>query len=371
MPVTRIAAAQRAAAILSTVTSGDIDTALTVPDAVNTYGIAALGYTAEQDIDEATFDVTLGGVSGVSLFDPIYFTDNDSVLRGFIFENPESDDLAATFSGVPFNALINTRNLLLVGGVWSQVEALDLDNIGDNVVTAVASGSAASSSVVVSSVNPAHRVISAHMVGKLRGISGYNHERVASAIVAGGGHLILGEARGDTSVTCTATHNASTANWAGFALNLPPPPVYTGGAARTNLSPRQRVGADIYRLATPHPDREHVIPKLGTADPREFLENFAVTADGVLMPIWEKDPDDTLDYTLHWHNHMAPDDEIVSVEHTVSGTLQKVSEAFEDNMTQVWLSGGSMFSQARVQVRVSTKKGRRHDRTFYIAGVSN
>ena len=371
MPVTRIAAAQRAAAILSTTTSGDIDTALTVPDALNTYGIAALGYNAEQDIDEADFDVTLGGVSGVSLFDPIYFTDDDSVLRGFIFEEPESGDLAAEFSGVPFNALLNTRNLLLVGGVWSQVEALDLDNIGDSVVTAVASGSSATGSVTVSSVSPAHRVISAHMVGKLRGISSYNHERVASAIVAGGGHLILGEARGDASVTCTATHSASTANWAGFALNLAPTPVTTGGAARTNLSPRQRVGADIYRVAPPHPDREWIIPALGEGNPRELLENFVVTADGVLMPRWKKDPDDTLHYTLYWHNVVGPDDEVVSVEHTVGGVLQRISQASVGNMSQVWLSGGSMFQQLPVRARATTKNGCRYDRTFYIAGVSN
>ncbi|MBK8772573.1 MAG: hypothetical protein IPM06_19410 [Rhizobiales bacterium] len=96
-----------------------------------------------------------------------------------------------------------------------------------------------------------------------------------------------------------------------------------------------------------------------------------MSADGVAMPVWEKDIDDTLEYTLYWPNHIVDDDEIVAVEYTSSGSLRVVAQAFEGVMTQVWLSNAAAHVQHLVRVRISTRHGRRHDRTFYITGVNN
>ena len=66
MAVRTIAAQRRLWAVTTTwgnVSAADAarNIALTVPDAVNTYGIAALGYTAEQDIDDIGLPVAFAG----------------------------------------------------------------------------------------------------------------------------------------------------------------------------------------------------------------------------------------------------------------------------------------------------------------------
>jgi len=93
-----------------------------------------------------------------------------------------------------------------------------------------------------------------------------------------------------------------------------------------------------------------------------------------LMPVWVKDPDDTLDYTLRWNNHLAPDDEIVNVEHTPSGSVRIISEAINPDdtaMTQFWTRGATRGVTHPVRIRFWTKRGRQHDFTVFIAGENN
>ncbi len=370
MPVTRIAAAQRYAEIAAGSAAGSTSTSLPVPTADYVYAVAAIGWVGGVDISSDVFNITLGGVGGTPLFaTPLHFDSNKSMLWGLIFADPDPATLAATYSSVATELL--NRNLFLVAGVWSQVTPLDLGSISDNVVTAVGSGSVTSSGITVPSLNPANRVISAHMVGAGRKVTGFNKTRVASSAGLWGGQVILGEARGASSVTSTITHDATTSKWAAFGLNLGPTPVACGMSDTVKLNPSQTFGGGLYRIATPHPDREWIIPPVGSANPLDLAGNFSISADGVAMPVWEKDIDDTLEYTLYWPNHIVDDDEIVAVEYTTSGSLRVVAQAFEGVMTQVWLSNAAAHVQHLVRVRISTRHGRRHDRTFYITGVNN
>lgn len=371
MPVTRVAAAQKGDSILGGSDSGNESTALTVPaSALNTYLIAAVGWTGGANISGATFDAKLGGVSGTPLSSAILFDSNQGFLRGFIWENPSSATLAAYYSSVPFG--LSTRYLYLVGAVWSQVEPLDIGSI--SVVTASGSGSVGSSGITVPSVSPAHRVIAAHMVGTGKDIGSYNHTRVATASKFAGGKLILGEARGAESVVSTVTHG-STNKWAAFGLSLAPTPVIGGFKSVTLLNPRSTFGGSIYRFATPHPDRDYMVPAVGSSDPNLIAGANSRSANGVEMPIWQKDPDDTLDYTMRWNNHLAPDDEITRVEHTPAGSsLRIISEGVDPEngaVTQCWVKGAGPRSTLPVRIRFWTKLGRQQDFTMFFAGENN
>lgn len=350
------------------------------PTAENHYGIVAYGITGDSDIDGATLGVTWAGEAGVSLCDPLYFDTDNAVLRGWIFEAPASGSVVATYEDLPFGLL--TKNLFLAAAVFSTVEPLDLDTIESAVVTAVASGSVSSSGVTVPSGVPADRVISAHLIGKLRAFTGFSGTKVAAPILAGGGQLLLGESRGQASTVATVTHNASSANWAAFGLNLDALPLEGLGFTSTpvTVSPGT-FGADLYRYAVPHPDRYYMVPAAGSADPNIIAGENVRSANGIWMPVWVKDPDDILDYTLGWANHLAPDDEIVRVEHTpLSSSIRVISQAPNpdrpgDDMpadeTQVWVRGATRGQTHPVRVRFWTRRGRQQDFTAFIAAEDN
>jgi hypothetical protein len=371
MAVTRVAAAQKADSVLGGSASGNESATLTVPaSALNTYLIAAVGWTGGADISGATFDAKLGGVSGTPLSSAILFDSNQGFLRGFIWENPSSATLAAFYSSIPFG--LSTRYLYLVGAVWSQVEPLNVGSI--SVVTASGSGSVTTSGVTVPSVSPAHRVIAAHMVAVGKDITAYNHTRVAEASKFAGGKLILGEARGAASVVSQATHG-STNKWAAFGLSLAPTPVIGGFTSTTLLNPRSTFGGSIYRFAQPHPDRDYMVPPVGSWDPNLIAGANSRSANGVEMPIWQKDPDDTLDYTMRWNHHLAPDDEIIRVEHIPAGSAVRIiSEGVDPNnkaVTQCWVKGAGNRSTLPVLIRLWTKHGRQQDFTMFFAGANN
>lgn len=380
MPVTRVGAAQNAGLVNGFTGSGSMPASVNVPATAgeNVYAVIAAGYGTDVDITAASFSAAWPGETLVPLFDPIFFGSDKQVMLGWIVENPAAGIGAVTFShsGVP--GAFWACNRFLAVGVWSQATPLDMDNIEDVVVTAVGSTPTTVNEVTVPSASPAHRVISAHFVTG-SGFSNFTGTRVAAPqlgggnfIVGNGGQLILGESRGAASVDATATQG-SIGSWAAFGLNLEPEALSIGAASRVNAG-IGRVGGSVYRFAQPHPDRFYVVPKVGTVGASGVLAgNFVPSADGVPMPVWTKDPDDTNDYTLDWSNHLAEDDRITHVEHTLSGSLRKFSEAIDDTgvMTQVWINGSTVDVTRSVRVRCSTARGRRFDRTFWIAGTSN
>lgn len=95
--------------------------------------------------------------------------------------------------------------------------------------------------------------------------------------------------------------------------------------------------------------------------------NYIRSADGILMPLWFKDPDDVLDFGLGWSNHLAADDVIVAAEFEVSNAaLQILSTNFDNSRTFVWLAGGGVGITYFVTCTITTDKGRQHQRTFAV-----
>lgn len=375
MPVTRIAAAQLAAELAGSTTSHSISASVNInPSAGETvYGVALYGFTSGVSLAGDTIGCTWAGGAVIPLLaTPLLFGSDMNTLMGWIIENPPSGAVVASHSGIGTESIKRARFLTV--GAWAQAEPLDLDNIQSAVVSAVGSAPATSHTLTVPSMLPASRVIAGHLVGRGKKVTAYNGTRVA---VAGpgniNGQLLLGERRGAESVESTVTHNVSTALWGALALNVDPSPVVFGAAGRHKAGSGS-FGGSVYRFAQPHPDRFYRVPKVGSASIDTIGGNFVRSADGVLMPVWTKDPDDVKEYTLDWSDHVAEDDRITHVEHTVSGSLRKVSvDALDESgvMTQVWLTGGTVNVTRSVRVRWSTAKGRREDRTFWLAGTSN
>lgn len=343
------------------------------PAATNTYGIVTYGITGDSDIDGATLGVTWDGEAMVSLFDPLYFDTDNSVLRAWIIEAPNSGAVLATYADLPFGLF--TKNLFLAAAVFSSVEPLDLDTVDASVVTAVGVGAVSTSGVTVPSTVAADRVISGHLIGQLRAFTVFSGTKVAAPILAGGGQMILGESRGSASTVVTATHNASSSKWAAWGLNLDALPIEGLGFQSSITIPAGSFGAGLYRFATPHPDRDYTVPGMYTSDPNVLANGVTLrNANGVDMPVWVKDPDSVLDYTFRWHNHLAPDDELVRVEHVPSGSLQIISEAVnpdDASMTQFWTKGGTPGINHEVMVRLWTRKGRQDDFTCFIQCENN
>lgn len=373
MPVTRVAAAQAALQLAGNLTNHTLDKSIGIPTGAKeyVYGIAAYGFTSNVSLSGDPISCTWNGGAVLPLLaTPLLFGSNENVLMAWILEDPPSGSVVVTHTSIGTG--LATKSRFLTVGAWAQADPLDLDNIQSAVVTAVGSGAVTTNTVTVPSILPASRVIAAHMVGGGKKITGYNGTRVAVAGGGVGGQMLMGECRGAASVNSTVTHE-STGVWATLGLNIDPAPVVFG-AKGTHKAGGGSFGGSVYRFAEPHPDRYHVIDPVGTIGNGSVLAgNFVASADGVPMPVWTKDPDDTNDYTLNWSKHLAPDDKIVHVDHTVSGSLRRFSQALDPTgvMTQVWINGGTVNVTRSVRVRASTARGRRFDRTFWIAGTSN
>ncbi len=347
-------------------TSGDITRDHNVSTQARDRVLAAtwMLWTGEADTTGATFAATFGGEAMVE-HDAVRFDTDKCYFGVHVLEDAPrgAQSSVASFSSMPTELI--TRNFMAITETYSGYEELAA------AISAVGA-STLENTVTVPSVRPAHRVLSGHAVGKLRGFTkdGYTLTKRKVETMLGGGALLVGDAPGDASVVATATHNSASANWGAIGFALTPSIVEIGVKLRIPISLRASIIAHR-DFVEPHGDREYIVPKVGSADPRMLAGNFRVSNDGVAMPQWNKDLDDTLEYTLHWQNHLADDDEIVHVEHTTEGSLRARFEAFRPNATQVWLSGGSITRNHPVRVRFTTRLGRRHDRTFWIAGVSN
>ncbi|MGU3650700.1 phage fiber-tail adaptor protein [Mycolicibacterium sp. A43C] len=359
--------------------NGSIGASVKVPESAgpHVYAVVAAGFGGDVNLSGATFPGLWEGSAMTPLLAaPLLFGGNKQMLMGWIVEDPDPgiNDIVFGHNGIPGSLWTNNRFLAV--GLWSQAQQLDMATVKDRVVSTVGAAPTTQNKITVPSVKPAHRVISAHFVTG-RDFSAFTGARIAApqlpggnAFIGNGGQLLLGETRGAASTEPTATQG-SIASWASFGLNLAPAPLVAGARSRMRAGVG-RVGASVYRYAEPHPDRFYQVPPVGTFS-NVVAGNFILSADGVPMPVWPKDPDDTNDYTLDWSNHLAEDDRINHVEHTVAGALRKFSDAVDKTgvRTQVWINGGTVNVNRPVRVRASTARGRRFDRTFWLAGVSN
>lgn len=328
-------------------------------------GYVVLLWTGEANTSGATFEATWDGTSMTEV-DHVTWNSNKEYLGLFKLEDAPkgSSSVVGSFSSMP-TELILTRNFQVVSLSYSGV-----DTVSDPESDSGDSGT--SDTITIASVRAAHRVLSVHGVGQLNYFTGYNKTKRATTSMFGGGQIWAGDTPGAASVTCTATINSTTSDHGAIAVTMTPSVV----ELTASITARNEMRASLAKLRFTQetsPDRDYIVPAINSADPLALAGDFVVSADGVAMPVFIKDPDDVLEYTLRWHNHLAGDDEIVHVEHTASWPLRIESEAIDPDgaaITQVWLSGGTPNATLPVRVRFTTLKGRRHDRTFYITGAN-
>lgn len=378
MAVQRAGVGYKAQRIAGGSASGSVTANLSVdPTAVDKFGIVFIGWVGEVDTTSATFTPTWNGHAMTPLSAAVRFDSNKSMQRGWIIDLDADDPtggataVVAAYSGVTTGLLAKFMyvDALAISGVED-----DLATIIASVVTAVGSGSVASGGVTVTSDVAADRVYSSHLVGKARTVKQFTGTRVAAPTLTGAGQLMLGESRGAVSVPATATFNANTNQWSAIGFNANAAPIDALGFAGSVSVAPGAFGADLYRFATPHPDRDYLVPPLGSGDPLVVADDSIRLANGVDMRVWVKDPDDLLDYTLRWYNHLGPNDEIVRVEHTPSPSIRLISEGVnpEDaGMTQMWIKGAIRGATLPIRIRLWTKLGRQMDFTTFVAGADN
>lgn len=326
------------------------------------FAYVAMVWNSNVNTSAATFGATFGG-QVMTEVGAVTWDSNKGCVRLFELEDAPrgAQPVVASFTGMP-TELITDRDFMVVSLTYSGVEE------SGTPIAEAGAGSSITSTVAVDSVRPAHRILSVHGVGKFRGFtnSGYNQTKRQSVTNLAGGALLVGDAPGDELVTLTATHSASSANWGAIGVAMTPSIVEIS-ASRLAAAATMRCSVVIFRAVEPHPDRLWMIPAIDEVDKTLVAGSFQYGADGVQMPIWSKDPESKLDYTLDWSKHLADDDKIIDARFTAIGALQMFSPTYNDHQSQCWLAGGVTGLSYPVTCSITTARGRQHDRTFGIA----
>lgn len=325
------------------------------------FAYVAMVWTGNADTSAATFAATFGG-QVMTEVGAVTWDSNKGCVRLFELEDAPrgAQPVVASFTGMP-TEFLTARHFMVVSLTYSGVEEsgppVDEGGVGS-----------AESTVAVDSVRPAHRVLSVHGVGNpwvFSAYTPYNHAIRQRLTMFNGGALLVGDAPGDELVTLTATHTASTPLWGAIGVALTPSVVEIS-ASRLAAAAAMRCAVAIFRVVEPHPERLWVIPTVDEVD-ATVIGRFQYGADGVQMPIWPKDPQSKLDYTLDWSKHLADDDKVIDARFAAGGALQMFSPTFNDHQAQCWLAGGVTGVSYPVTCSVTTARGRQHDRTFRIA----
>jgi hypothetical protein len=369
--------------ILGSTTSGSVPVPLNVnPNAPNLAALVGMLFTSggDADITAATFAATFGGVT-MSLAGHVEWNSNFDGIKLYSLAGPltGTQDAVVAFTGMPTEAL--TRNLVVAAATYSGVGTIG--SAVDGTTT-----SSANNTVTVSSVLPAHRVITLHGVSGANEFTSYNQQTRAHLHTAGllGGDLLMGDAPGAATVTGTAIQALSSALWG--AIGIPLTPAIVMGSAAINLAGLSMSPAGgVFRVVTPAPERTWVIPATpgvlpaGMSQPvpcfpnaTPIAGNFVVSGDGIYMPLWSKDQFDILDYTLDWSNHIDASDPIVAATYQSSDTaLGILSSNFNAtyNTTTFWPTGGVLGVTYSVTCEIITNRGRRQKRDFAVTVVDN
>lgn len=199
----------------------------------------------------ASFSASFGGTAMTALSSRTWNT-NYETLRIFTLQNPPtgSQTVTVNYGSMPTETF--NRSIMIISGTWAGI-----DTIGTPVL---AGGTASTSnSVTVTSVLPAHKVITFHAAGRGVSFSAYNQPKRGD--IRGPwntGQLIMGECPGAASVVSTGTQNSS-ANWGCWGTAHTPSIVDGGGSLSVSASVDKTAGS-TYRTATPSPDRFWLIP---------------------------------------------------------------------------------------------------------------
>ena len=80
--------------------------------------------------------------------------------------------------------------------------------------------------------------------------------------------------------------------------------------------------------------------------------------------IFQKDPDDVLDYQINWATWLGSDTISTSI-WTAAAGITVNSETETTTTATVWISGGTLGEVAQATNRITTAGGRTKDQTLY------
>ncbi len=97
------------------------------------------------------------------------------------------------------------------------------------------------------------------------------------------------------------------------------------------------------------------------------------SADGTAMPVWTKDPNDLVDYTMDWSKLLNQDDFIEAAMFIVApaSELTVLSTNFTETQATCWLQAGVLGLTYAVTCRITTDHGRQQEYTFQIVCGAN
>lgn len=78
------------------------------------------------------------------------------------------------------------------------------------------------------------------------------------------------------------------------------------------------------------------------------------------------DPAETLDYAIDWTSLLQEAETIATSVVTVDSELTIDSQSFTDQVSTVWLSGGTLFANANVSCVITTNQSRTMKQTVVL-----
>lgn len=84
------------------------------------------------------------------------------------------------------------------------------------------------------------------------------------------------------------------------------------------------------------------------------------------QPIYAKDPNATLDYSVDWAAWLGATDTIEEASWTAPEGIMVAAETHTATAATVWLSGGTAGAQYQLTCRISTVEGRIDERTITV-----
>jgi hypothetical protein len=224
--------------------------------ATNTVALVAILWNGDVDVTSASFTVTYSSTTMTKIAGPATWlsgvgSNPKSWMALYSLASPPAGTSTVSVSWSGMSGTLLTDNLLGVSASYSGVATVDA------AVTATTTTST-NNSVTVTSVAPAHRVVTVHGIGLIRAFtSSYAGSlRAQSSLL--GGQLLIGDTQGSSSITETLTQ-LSTPQWGAFGVNLEPA-VVTASALAPPIALGPALGrAGVFRHSLPPASRTWLV----------------------------------------------------------------------------------------------------------------
>lgn len=340
-----------------TVADADASKLLSVPSNVNPLVddhavVAALLYSGTGDISAAALTAQFGGLD-MAVLKTVLFNSNNNMLRVFTLLNPPEgpQSLAGSLASNPGAAGVGT----LLGSV---ITLSGVDSFASADAVAATPTNTLNSSVTVASIAAAHRVVTVHAmrsINNLNYFTGYNKTQRTQVrrTVNAAASLLIGDAPGDASVTCTATMKVSSSLWSAVGVAVLPS-VVVGNAELIVPQAVIEVAGGIVRDQPPSPERTWILEAKETQRSKR----------------WKLNTDEQLDFTVDWSNKLVDGDYVVAATFAPAAGLSELSKNFDATTSTIWLTGPAVGQDYSVPCRVTTHAGRLMDATFRITGTA-